>query len=96
LPAATLWDVEGPKDGGSVEEVREHLVDLWILLAMVGFGILFGTPEAERPDTIRFGVRRQHDFVHESGLFLHNRQHLVIEPFAHMVMISVASPFAVA
>jgi hypothetical protein len=35
-------DVEGPNNGGSVEEVREHLIDLGVLLPVVAFGILFG------------------------------------------------------
>ena len=67
-------DVEGPNNGGSIEEVREHLVDLGILLPVVAFGILLGIPEAERQNTIRFGVRRQDSLVHESRLFLQNRQ----------------------
>src|SRR6266849_2044000 len=49
--------VEGPNNGGSVEEVREHLIDLGVLLPVVAFGIFFGIPEAERQNTIRFGVR---------------------------------------
>jgi hypothetical protein len=46
--------------GAGVEEVREHLVDLGVLLPVLAFGILFGIPEAECQDTIPFGVRRQH------------------------------------
>ena len=38
-------DVEGPNNGSSIEEVREHLVDLGVLLPVVAFGILFGIPE---------------------------------------------------
>ena len=62
-------DVEGPNNGGSIEEVREHLVDLGVLLPVEAFGILFGIPEAERQNTIRFGVRCQDSGVHESGRF---------------------------
>ena len=51
-------DVEGPNNGRSIEEVREHLVNLRVLLPMVAFGILFGIPEAQRKNTIRFDVRR--------------------------------------
>ncbi len=47
-------DVEGPNNGGSVEEAREHLVDLGVLLPVVVFGILFVIQEAECQNTIRF------------------------------------------
>src|SRR5712692_12000674 len=80
-------DVAGPNYGGSIEEVREHLVDLGVLLPMVAFGILFGIPEAERQNTIRFGVRRQDSLVHESGLFLQNRQDLVINGSAKLTCL---------
>src|SRR5713226_231760 len=80
-------DVEGPNNGGSIEEVREHLVDLGVLLPVVAFGIFFGIPEAERQNTIRFSVRRQHSLVHESGLFLQNRQDLVINGSAKLTCL---------
>src|SRR6266478_7971861 len=80
-------DVEGANNGSSIEEVRKHLVDLGVLLPVVAFGILFGVPEAERQDTIRFGVRRQDSLVHESGLFLQNRQDLVINGSAELTRL---------
>ena len=51
-------DVEGPNNGGSIEEVREHLVDLGVLLPVVAFGILFGIPEAERQNTLRIWEKK--------------------------------------
>src|SRR5438128_12534892 len=80
-------DVEDPNNVGSIEDVREHLVDLGVLLPVVAFGILFGIPEAERQNTIRFGVRRQDSLVHESGLFLQNRQDLVINGSAELTYL---------
>ena len=77
-------DAEGPNNGVSVEEGREHLADLGVLLPVVAFGILFGIPEAERQDTIRLGVRRQDSLIHESGLFLQYRQDLVINSSAEL------------
>jgi hypothetical protein len=52
-------DVEGSNNGDRFEEVREHLIDLGILLPVVAFGILFGIPKAERQNTILLGVRGQ-------------------------------------
>ncbi len=52
-------DVEGPNNGGSIEEVREHLVDLGVLLPVVAFGILFGIPEAERQNTLRIWEKKE-------------------------------------
>jgi len=88
-------DVEGPNNGGSLKEVRKHLVDLGGSLPVVAFGILWFIPEAERQKTIRFHVRSQDRLVDESSLFLHNRQDLVIELIARMVTTSATSPFAV-
>ncbi len=59
---ATLWVVEvwtsKVRITGAVSRRCEHLVDLGVLLPVAAFGILFGIPEAERQNTIRFGVRR--------------------------------------
>jgi len=41
-------DIEGPNNGGSLEEVRDHLVDFRVLLLVVALGILLGIPETER------------------------------------------------
>jgi hypothetical protein len=62
LPAATVvevWTSKARINGGSIEEVREHLVDLGVLLPVVAFDILFGIPEAERKNTLRIWEKKE-------------------------------------
>ena len=81
-------DIEGPNNGGSVKEVREHLADLGIVLLAVVFGILFGIPEAERQNSILLAVRRENGFVHESGLFLQDGKDRVVDGSAKLTSFS--------
>src|SRR5215813_8326038 len=81
-------DIEGPDNGGSVQEVREHLADLGILFLAVAFGFLFGIPEAERQNSILLAVRHENGFVHESGLFLQDGQDLVVDGSAKLTSFS--------
>src|SRR4029077_8505937 len=72
-------DIEGPDYGLCLKQVPYHVADGGILLPLVPFGIFLAVPKAQRQDLIGFYIRYQKCLIHEPGLFLQNRQHLVVD-----------------